>query len=533
MGVEKLLESLTHLGATATTHDVRVADIEAAVARIHARWSDTMSYMIARDMIAVAKSLGPGAWERDSWMRLQEVRESGQPSWTPREPYSSSEWNAIRQVCRTEMDAVLARHEQGRILLRDGVDPRGMDIQAWSSKANMVWLAHELGPLTASTIASLGVSDSVTRRARAEQGFTLNDVNACLYPSPEDLLPFLLLFLGETGIPPTYAEELTINCMERPANGRFTIRYVKRRGGYVPKSDRYRDGNIATPGGIIRRVISLTARLREISQREDLWLVRTQASAIKKGVAVPLLLSNATTAEPYLDALGVKCGLPRLQPSRFRKTWVANNTKRTLGQSTPLVLDQSPTVHLEHYARMKALVPVHREIVFDAISEAREVAVRSTVIASSDELVQIQANPASLAARMGCSQEVAQEALVGTLDLWMNACTGFYNSPFAPEGAPCHGAPLGLCLDCPNGLITPHKLPAIYSYLNHIVGQREVQPADVWKDAFGHAYEKIVFGVLMKFSDDVLREARAAAEAEQTLVFLGPELRPYAHLTTP
>lgn len=531
-GVEHLLEAVQTLGGSATTLDVKVAHIEAAVATIHDAWSDSMAYMTARDMLAVAKSLGADAWERDTWMRLQEVRETGRPEWTPREPYTTTEWNSIRDACRAAMDAVLARHEEGRALLASGTDPRGRGAEAWASKANLVWLANELGPLTASVIESTGVSDNWARRARATQRFTLNDVNAYLYPSTEDLLPFMLLFLGETGIPPRYTEELTIACMERPANGRFTIRYVKRRGRYAEKSDRYKDGNIGTPGGIIRRVISLTARLRHFANRDDLWLVRTQASATKKGVAVPLLLSNATVAEPYLEAFGAKCGLPRLQPSRLRKTWIQNNTKRARAQATPFVLDHTPAVHLEHYARMKALVPVHREIVFDAITEAREVALRSTIITSTEDLVQLQANPASLAKRMGCSEGIAQQALSGTLDLWMNACTGFYDSPFAPKGSPCHGAPLGLCLDCPNGLITPHKLPAIYAYLNHIVGQREVQPASVWKDAFGKAYEKIVFGVLMKFSDDVLREARAVAEAESSLIFLGPELRPFDHMVT-
>ena len=529
-GVEHLLQAVQGLGGAATTHDVRVSHINAAVATIHATWSDSLAYMTARDLLAVAKSLGPDAWERETWMRMQEVRDSGTPEWNPREPYSTTEWTAIRDTCRAAMEAVLARHEEGRALLAAGADPRGRGADAWSSKANMVWLANELGPLTAPIVAATGVSDNWARRARAKQGFTLNDVNAYLYPSTEDLLPFMLLFMGETGIPPRYTEELTIACMERPANGRFTIRYIKRRGRYVEKNDRYRDGNIGTPGGIIRRVISLTARLRHFAPRDDLWLVRTQASATKKGVAVPLLLSNATVAEPYLSAFGAKCGLQRLQPSRLRKTWIQNNTKRARAQATPLVLDHTPTVHLEHYARMKALVPVHREIVFDAIREAREVAVRTTVITSAEELVQIRSNPRLLATRMGCSEDVAQQALTGSLDLWMNSCTGFYDSPFAPKGSPCNGAPLGLCLDCPNGLITPHKLPAIYAYLNHIVGQREVQPAEAWKAAFGKAYEKIVFGVLMKFTDEVLREARAAAEAESSLVFLGPELRPFDHL---
>ena len=218
-----------------------------------------------------------------------------------------------------------------------------------------------------------------------------------------------------------------------------------------------------------------------------------------------------------------------IMPARLRKTYKFLQTKQTQGQLADLTGDHSPNVHLNHYARMAALVPVHRQIVHEALTSTRDVMTRTTVL-TDDDLKIAEVNPEVLATKIQRPLPVLQQALSGELDLWMVSCTGFLQSPFAPPGQPCSGSPLGWCMDCENGLVTPNKLPAIYAFLNRLIEQRQRITPENWSAAFGGLYRKIVFGILAKYPDNVLREARIRAESEVDLAYLGPALRPWGDI---
>src|SRR3546814_20752090 len=73
----------------------------------------------------------------------------------------------------------------------------------------------------------------------------------------------VLLTLG-TGLEPECLKTLTVDCLTNAHAGTVELRYLKRRArGAEHKSMRIRDGGGGTPGGLIRRLIDVTAAARD------------------------------------------------------------------------------------------------------------------------------------------------------------------------------------------------------------------------------------------------------------------------------
>ena len=112
--------------------------------------------------------------------------------------------------------------------------------------------------------------------------------------------------------------------------------------------------------------------------------------------------------------------------------------------------------------------------------------------------------------------------LDGEQDVWLAACAGFHNSPFAEAGSPC-AQPFWGCLDCPNAVITVRKLPAILAFLAFVEEQRLSLPATDWAAKFGRVHARITAQVVPAFSDAVIADARRQMESER--LYLPPEAR--------
>ncbi|WP_226998521.1 hypothetical protein [Tardibacter chloracetimidivorans] len=112
--------------------------------------------------------------------------------------------------------------------------------------------------------------------------------------------------------------------------------------------------------------------------------------------------------------------------------------------------------------------------------------------------------------------------LDGEQDVWLAACAGFHNSPFAEAGSPC-AQPFWGCLDCPNAVITARKLPAILAFLV-FVERTAAEPA---RDRLGGQVRPRPCPhhrqVVPAFSDAVIADARRQMESER--LYLPPEAR--------
>jgi hypothetical protein len=332
-----------------------------------------------------------------------------------------------------------------------------------------------------------------------------------------DLPPLLTLLSLETGLEIECCKTLTVDCLRNPSAGTVEITYYKRRAhGAEHKHLRVRDGGIGTPGGLIRKLIEVTAKARQFVQTDCLWVYH-HVGHLTSGILHPRRTIDAWTK---LHGVVDDDGQPlRLILSRLRKTHKALWYLKTEGHMARFAVGHTPEVAARHYADLPSLQPLHEAAVADAFTEA--VSATDPIILPPDEEARWRNAPEAVEV-LAQSTDVPG-LLDGEQDVWLASCSGFHNSPFGEAGSPCP-QPFWGCLDCRNAVITARKLPAILAFLNFIEGERAGLSAADWDIKFGHAHARITQQVLPAFSATVIAEARSNINA-QTL-YLPPEARP-------
>jgi hypothetical protein len=330
-------------------------------------------------------------------------------------------------------------------------------------------------------------------------------------------LPALLTFLSlETGLEIECCKTLTVDCLQNPGSGTVEITYVKRRArGAEHKHLRVRDGGIGTPGGLIRRLIKATAFTRRFHATDCLWVYHhTGPGQLRSGIEYPQqLVRKWVAAHDIVDDDGNPL---HLTLSRLRKTHKALWYLKTEGHMARFAVGHTPEIAARHYADIPSLRPLHEATVAAALAEV--VAAAGPIVLSPDS---------ESLWRQGADVPVqtnsAPALLDGDQDVWLAACAGFHNSPFAEAGSPCP-QPFWGCLECRNAVITARKLPAIVAFLDFIEGERAGLSAADWSIKFGRAHARIIQQILPVFSEGLI--ARARSEAAQQSLYLPPEVRP-------
>jgi hypothetical protein len=317
-----------------------------------------------------------------------------------------------------------------------------------------------------------------------------------------DVVPFLVLLALETGLEIECCKALTVDCLRNAAGGTVEVAYLKRRArGAEHKMLRVRDGGSATPGGLIRQVIALTAPARRHHPSDSLW-VYYRAGALVAGVLHPRERVDAwTQAHAILDDQGRPL---RLLLSTLRKTHKALWYLKTDGRMTRFAVGHTAEVAARHYADVPALRPLHDQALADAFEEA---------VAGAPKIVLPMEEPAGRSDVTDATELSADEQ-----DVWLASCSGFYASPFGSAGAPCP-TPFWACLECSNAVISARKLPAILGFLAFVVAERHRLSAEDWRAKFGRAHARIVQQILPAFGDAVVGTARP-----ETPAYLPPEV---------
>jgi hypothetical protein len=212
-----------------------------------------------------------------------------------------------------------------------------------------------------------------------------------------------------------------------------------------------------------------------------------------------------------------------VKPARLRKTHKAIYYKRTRGQLEDLAHDHTPRVAIQHYANIPALLDTFEETIEDGLRDALESAVGATVLTPREE-DEAARDIATVGKRVGLALPVLQRVLSGESDVWLASCTNFFQSPWAPAGKACPVSAWG-CLGCSNAVITSRKLPAILSFLNYLLREREVMDAGDWALKYAEPYQRIMETILPRFPRRTLVEATALAETRENLLYIPPELR--------
>ncbi|WP_298280449.1 hypothetical protein [uncultured Bradyrhizobium sp.] len=424
----------------------------------------------------------------------------------PRDAYSPFVARQLRDAARTDLVAIEARLRAGPCY--DEVP----DLEAVAQKVHRAIEARGVVKHRDAEWLSL-------YHRRRDRGISSPDLAMVLhgahYLTSEDIVPLLVLLSLETGLELECCKSLTIDCLRNASGGTVEIAYIKLRAhGAEHKTIRVRDGASATPGGLIRRIIALTAEARTHNASDCLW-VYYQDGEITNGIRHPRATINAWTAR---HGIVDDAGEPLyLQFARLRKTHKALWYLKTEGHMARFAVGHSVEIAARHYADVPSLRPLHEQTVVDAFEEA----VTGPRVIHPDEEEQLR-GPTEFA-----SVDVHDPAIAlldGEQDVWLASCGGFYSSPFASVGSPCP-TPFWGCLDCANAVITSRKLPPILAFLTFIDEQRSSMSQTEWTTKFGHARERIVRQILPAFGEEVVAQARARVAAEPPVIYLPPEAR--------
>ena len=424
----------------------------------------------------------------------------------------------LRAACREHLRGTVRRITvDGEEVLAAGVDPRH---GGWTSEANLLWEIDRRG-----TVHEPDVLIGLGLTKRPPEGFRLRELHHLVYPTEVDLAAIAILLILDTGLEPEAVRGLRADCLRNPSAGHVEIDYLKRRRhGEEHGRLRVRDGNSATPGGLIRLALRLTRRARgHLGDSASLW-VCVQNDVLRLG---PSRLGTHPTSGA--TALVARYGLTDVDGDplnvnlrRLRKTYKAEFYRATGGQLPLLARGHSSEVAADRYADIPALRGLHETAITAGLTEALAEVVQLRVLTATDEH-QIATHPERAAEVAGVNSEQVQPLLSGEMDMWLSACRDFTDSPFGTKGQPCP-VPFWNCLDCTNAIVTSRKLPAVLSFLDHLAAQREEMPAHSWAALHGPTWKRILTQILPAFPTDVVETAKAIAEAEAPLRHLPPQV---------
>ncbi len=436
------------------------------------------------------------------------------PGTRPLDAFSPAVAQQLRDAADQDIEDVVRRIViQGARLVADGRCPdSARDVAA--HECDIAWLIHAEGPISKKGAMRLFAHGEI---------FRVESLNRLVFPTARDLVPFLIRIGLDAGIPIECLGKLSADCLRNADRGRVTIRYLKRRGkGNRWQTKVVRDGHPMSPGGLVRTVLTLTARARELTGSQRLWVgimrsgelgeVPIKAHAFREfindhdlrdGGAVPL------DGEPPLVASDLR---------RLRKTYKVERIRATRGRVRDWADDHSVGVAVNRYGKVPELDGEHDAAVEAALAEA--LAVSSGEVGGA-----ATAEPAPDGERVhdDVSPTRVEPGLTSVpgVDLWVATCRDPYDSPHGRTGQLCPVAFFG-CLRCGNATVHLGKLPAIMQYLDHLVGQRERMSAEDWAAVHRDSHNRIVAHILPLFSEADAAKARAVAQSSRRLVFLPP-----------
>ncbi|MGH9065190.1 MAG: hypothetical protein ACRD0L_14710 [Acidimicrobiales bacterium] len=422
---------------------------------------------------------------------------------TPLDAYPIPVLEATQQAALGDVRAIRERIDAGRARAATGADPAGA---GWSARENALWHLTHHGPLPPEQFRAL-------HKLRCAPG-GIGALNAEVFLTTADLVAFLVALICSSGLEPDCAKGLRAECLSSPSGGFVTLGYQKRRAhARTAKAMRVRDGGLMTPGGLIRLATRLTDPARQAISTDALWV----------GVGDGGLRAFFDTGYEMTHQVQVWAGRHRLADlvdrdgqgvrldlRRLRKTVKSAAYLRSGGVLDDFATGHTKQVAASRYADIDAHAELHDQAVEAGLRQALETALSPPVVATGAGT----ALPVPGATALPLNSAQAQAAATAAQDVFLAACSGFYDSPFARSpGAACPVAVWG-CLECPNAVFTERHLPSLTSFARFLDDQRDELAGPEWRARYGLAHDRLTTGVLPAFSPDQLGQAGAPSAAD-------------------
>lgn len=344
-------------------------------------------------------------------------------------------------------------------------------------------------------------------------------------PTPELIVAlFVLLSLG-TGEPPEVLRRLSINDIQATAVdddrdlmrgthsdrlaalssqnrvNTYAVTYYKARAHHTYDST-YTPADKAAHRALAA-LISATARLREESGQEALWLLRRPDGTIGQPNWIDKKLSLRRWAESHSVVLSEP-----IRYLRLRKTVVAREVAQDPAGYLTSNRRHSPQTFFGHYTNSPVLRAKAGRLLVATIQEAFDSATAGPTVITpeAENLLTRGLSTDALDASTGAA------LISGDLDGPHAACRNPQDSPFATAGQTCNKFTTGSCFACRNALITEKNLPAVLAMAEYADPARA---ADLkkWAQHWQDIHETITRVILPAFSPEAIDAAKDKTRA--------------------
>lgn len=452
----------------------------------------------------------PGAFSAGTQARISYTMQAPRPVSRPLDAYPVPVLEAIQSAALADVRGIRDRIRGGRQLAATG---SGLTA-AYRTEDLLAWVTQR-GPL----LPAGPHAEHLRHRPGGAAG-----VNAHLFLTPADVIPFVVALICLTGLEPESAKTLRASCLSSPSRGFVTLSYEKLRArNHTAKSMRVRDGaGITTPGGLIRLALDLTGAARELAGTDALWAgVRVKPATKALGFfdsQCPVSHHAQAWARSHqLQQLTDRGGKPvRLDLRRLRKSVKSRQYLRSGGILDDFVSGHTKKVAAARYAGISAHDEIHEQAVEAGLRQALEAAIPPPAVVppgmTGGGLIPVPRRAPGPDGQQEIPELTPAQLKAGTspeADVFLAACTGFHASPFARRpGDPCPAAVWG-CLECPNAVFAQRHLPSLLSFAAFMERERERMHAAEWQARYGLACERLNTGVLPAFTAGQAGKARA------------------------
>lgn len=429
------------------------------------------------------------------------------------EPLSKFEADALEQICKTVIKSTEDRLSKTEQLLQETI-PEGEKL----SDAKIIHYIAEAGPQTRKSLAEYyGIHHNTFSNQIGKRHRGLSELNQELFPTREDLLPYLLILGLKSGISPEGISWLRRDSFTKIGQDRIRLQWIKNRAAGL-EADTFPSKGQWSVGSLIERVLKITDRAEQFAidtDKQYLWLGLSKNGNSINRAQWDIVINQFVRKHDLRDDSGKLLNLDR---RRLRKTFYARLDKKYAGAVNVISgANQSAQVAADHYLDVNE----ENNLISKTIEEAQEEMIanarqsRCTIVSDPDP------DNVDLRDLLTLSQGQATKLLqTDEDDVFIAKCKDFYNGPYSEKGKPCQAA-VWECLFCPLAVITPSKLPNILALQDHINKALDSMSIDDWRQRYGSANHVIKNDILPQFSDQVIAAARQHAQEKD--LYFAPE----------
>lgn len=424
------------------------------------------------------------------------------------EVYSHSEVDDIKRVCREEIDKTLNRLRKGQEYLKNGQNPcyraKKNEQAPWSKIENILWyVVNKINGkiLTRSELKREGHHQfiNVICGTRDMYKYRKEEVYGYLYPSREDLIPFILMISIKTGLNKESISSLKRDCIDEASktDESFKLRFSKSKTHTTCDSRTFSCNGRFSVYGLIKEVLKITEPLVEhaVADDKDLLFIGHVNNSTRGTV-------HSFSDQSYLTyMLNVKkdhgwfyshgLGNINFKFDKARETYATNRYKKTgnLGKVQKNLRHKDIGTTELHYIDGNALRDTHEQ----TICHVQNNIIFEGVV-RGDNIISLNRESNELGDRV-----IEQ-------DIFFSTCKDFYNRPGGEINSPCDRP--WSCFTCKNGVWTTGILPRLYAFFNFINEQKACLPQADWEAKFSTPYFIIKDHIFPKFKEETLDWAK-------------------------